>query len=237
MKSFLLTSLFLFATATHAQVVFNSLTHNGTGCPQGTVSSVISPDGSSISIIFDEFRAEVPQYDGNNDNNELPRGPRSRTRNTPTVQHKNCSLSFTATLPPGVKADTLEVSLQARGATMFDEGVNGAFSSILVGYNGLARSRGNPTVVASRAFRTRMGPIDLEWIETPKAIIPLHSGCSGAQGKDIRFDLKNHINAEIADGNTSKHGIITVDSNDVNGLLKFTLHTSRCGGRMTPKRL
>lgn len=236
MKSFLLIStLAFFATAANAQVVFNNLTHSGTGCPQGTVSSVVSPDGSSMSIIFDEFRAEVPQYDGNNDNGDLPRGPRARTRNTSTVQHKNCALSFTATLPPGMKVDSLEINMQARGATMFDEGIEGYFASILVGYNGLARSRGNPTIVARRSFRTRTGPLDETWIESPRAIVPLHSGCSGSQGRDIRFDLKNHINAEITDGNTSRRGLITVDSNDISGLLKFTLRTTRCGGgRMAP---
>ncbi len=236
MKNLLVVASLCLSVAAHAQVSFNSLTHAGTGCPQGTVSSVISPDGSSISILFDEFRAEVPQFDGNNDNGELPRGPGApRGRNTPSLQHRSCSLSFTASLPPGVRAETLEVSLQARGATIFDQGVDGYFSSILVGFNGLARSRGNPTVVARRSFRTRRGPIDESWVETPRAVIPLGSGCSGAQGRDIRFDLKNHIQAEIASGDTGRRGLISVDSNDVNGLLRFTVRTVPCGGgRVAP---
>jgi hypothetical protein len=236
MKTFLfLGSLVFFTTAAKAQVSFNNVTYSGTGCPQGTVSTAISPDGSSLSILFDEFRAEVPQYDGNNDNSELPRGPRARSRNTPTVSHKNCALSFSATLPPGTKADTLEINMQARGATMFDQGIEGYFASILVGYNGLARSRGNPTIVARKAFRTRMGPLDESWTESPRATVALQSGCSGSQGRDIRFDLKNHINVETTDGDVNKHGIITVDSNDLNGLLKFTLRTRPCaGGTMAP---
>ncbi len=231
-KLVLATSLFL-AAAAHAQINFNSVTHAGTGCPQGTVSTAVSPDGASLSILFDEFRAEVPQFDGNNDNAELPRAPRNR--NTPTVQHRSCSLSFTATLPPGTRAETLEVGLQARGATVFDQGIDGYFSSILVGFNGLARSRGNPTVVARRSFRTRTGPIDEAWVEGPRAVIPLGGGCAGAQGRDIRFDLKNHIHAEIADGNTNRRGLITVDSNDVNGFLRFAVRAVPCGGgRMAP---
>ena len=72
MKSFLtLSAIIFFATTANAQVSFNNVTHSGTGCPQGTVSTAISPDGSSISILFDEFRAEVPQFDGNNDNLEV----------------------------------------------------------------------------------------------------------------------------------------------------------------------
>jgi hypothetical protein len=230
MKSFLLlASAIFFATAANAQINFNSVTYTGTGCPQGTVSTTVSPDGTSLSILFDEFRAEVPQYDGNNDNGELPRGPRARARNTVTVAHRKCALSFTATLPPGLKADSLEISMQARGATYFDSGIEGTFASILVGYNGLARSRGNPTMMVTKHWRGNK-EVSEDWTETPRQIVPLQSGCSGANGKDIRFDLKNHITAEIIDGNVQRHGLITVDSSDVNGLIKFTVKTSSCRG-------
>lgn len=228
MKTLLVLASLLISTAHAQQISFNNVTYSGTGCPQGTVSTVVSPDGTSLSVLFDEFRAEVPQYDGQNDNDGAP-GRSPRNRNTPSLQHKNCALSFTASLPPGVKADTLEISMQARGATILDQGVEAAFASILVGYNGLARSRGNPTVVVTKKWRGNV-PVDDSWIQTPKSQVPLMSGCSGAQGKDIRFDLKNHITAEISDGSTVKHGLIMVDSNDVNGLLKFTLRTSPCRG-------
>jgi hypothetical protein len=189
-----------------------------------------------MSIIFDEFKAEVPQYDGNNDNGELPRGQRARTRNSPTVQHKACSLSFSATLPPRTRAHSIDISMDARGATIFDEGIEGSFSARLIGYKGLARSKGNPVVVAKRSFKTSTGPLDESWIESPRSTVTLHSGCSGPDGRDIRFDLKNHINAEITDGNESRRGMIIVDSNDIHGLLKFTVRTTPCGGgRMAPK--
>jgi Domain of unknown function (DUF4360) len=237
MKIFFLLLFITFSQFGFSQVVFKELTHRGTGCPAGTVTSVASPDGSSMSVIFDEFRAEVPQFDGNNDNEELPRGNRERRRNSATVQHKACALSFTATLPPGTKADALELSLQARGATMFDQGIEGSFSAVLIGFRGLAQHRGNPTVVARRVFRSKSAPIDESWIESPRALVSLQSGCSGPSGRDIRFDLKNHITAEISDDFKNRHGVITVDSNDVNGLLKIELRTTPCfrgGGRMAP---
>jgi hypothetical protein len=232
MKSFLfLASAIFFATAANAQINFNNVTYTGTGCPQGTVSTAVSPDGSSLSILFDEFRAEVPQYDGNNDNSELPRGRGNpRNRNTVTLAHKRCALSFTATLPPNVKADSLEISMQARGATYFDNGIEGAFASVLVGYDGLARSRGNPTTMIMKHWRGNKEVAE-DWTESPRNVVPLQSGCSSANGKDIRFDLKNHIQAEIIDGNVQKHGLITVDSTDMKGLLKFTLRTTSCRGR------
>lgn len=231
MKSFLiLSSLTFFSFTSQAQVIFNNLTYSGTGCPQGTVSSAVTPDGSSLSILFDEFRVEVPQYDGNNDNADLPRGPRARNRNTPTVSHKNCSLSFTATIPAGMRADSLSIKMQARGATILDQGLEGFFASILIGYNGLAQSRGDPTIVIRKSWRTVRGAVDDSWTQSPEATVPLKSACAGAQSRSIRFDLKNHINAEITDGNIQKRGLITVDSNDVNGLMKFSVNTTPCSG-------
>ncbi len=222
MKFFLATILLtLSSSGLFAQINFNNVTYSGTGCPQGTVSTAVSPDGSSLSILFDEFRAEVPDY-----NQPAPRGRQVEA----SKSLKSCALSFTASLPAGIKVDTLEISLQARGATILDRGVEAAFAAVLVGYNGLARSRPGTTVIAAKKWRG-LADTDESWMETPRTSVPLMSGCSGAQGKDIRFDLKNHVLLEITDRNLQKHGIITVDSNDLNGMLKLTLKTSPCGGR------
>lgn len=232
MKEFLIIASLAFASFVQAQnVTFREVTYSGTGCPQGTVSTAISPDGSALSIIFDEFRAEVPQYDGNNDNEATTNRGRRNNRNTTTLSHRKCALSFTADLPPGTKADSLEISLEARGATILDPGVEGTFSSILVGYQGIANSRGNPTVIINKHWRPRPTATDDNWTAAPKPLVNLNSGCSGANGKSIRFDLKNHVQAEITDGNLSRSGILSVDSNDVTGLLKFTVRTRPCGGR------
>lgn len=214
MKKLFFLAFFLSANS-FAQINFNNVTYRGTGCPEGTVSTAVSPDGASLSILFDEFRAEVPNHQ----------------EAVSTRSHKNCALSFTATLPAGMKADSLEISIQARGATILDRGVEGNFAAILVGYNGLARSRGNPSVVAAKKWRG-LRDTDESWMETPKSQVLLSSGCSGANGKDIRIDLKNHVTAEITDGNLQRSGMISVDSNDVNGLIKLTLKTSPCGGRV-----
>ncbi len=230
MKEFLIFASLTFAAIAQGQsVTFREVTYAGSGCPQGTVSTAISPDGSALSVLFDEFRTEVPQYDGNNDNDATTSRGRRNNRNTTTISHRKCALSFVADLPPGTKADSLEISLEARGATMLDPGVEGNFSSILVGYQGIANSRGNPTVIINKNWRSRPTAQDDSWTGVAKPLVNLNSGCSGANGKSIRFDLKNHITAEITDGNLSRHGILTVDSNDVTGLLKFTVRTRPCG--------
>lgn len=230
MKEFLVLASMVFVTALQAQSVsFKGVTYSGSGCPQGTVSTAISPDGSSLSVLFDEFRAEVPQYDGNNDNDGHTNRGRRNNRNTATLSHRKCALSFIADLPPGTKADSLEISLEARGATILDPGVEGSFASILVGYQGIANSRGNPTVIINKHWRARPNAQDDNWTGVAKPMVNLNSGCSGPSGKSIRFDLKNHITAEITDGNLSRSGMLSVDSNDVSGLLKFTVRTRPCG--------
>lgn len=234
MKTMLALIAFITMNSSFGQINFDQVVYRGMGCPQGTVSTAVSPDGSTLSILFDEFRAEVPQYDGNNDNDSLPPG-RGRNRQSATLNHKNCSLSFTANLAPGTKAESLEVSMQARGAVVFDQGLEGVFASILVGYNGLAQSRGRPTMIAQKHWRSLSGPLDEEYLTSPVVMVNLNSGCASQQGRAIRFDLKNHIQVEIPSGDTSKSGVITMDSVDMKGMLRFTLRTRACGsGRTTP---
>jgi len=240
MKHLISLCLVLFSGFVQAQIQFKDITYRGTGCPAGTVSTVVSPDGSSLSVLFDEFRAEVPQFDGNNDNTNdevPPRGPRARNRNTPTLSFKNCALSFTTDLPPGSRAEALEINLQARGATLFDPEVEGFFTAVLVGHNGLSRSRGQPTIVIQKHWRAGVSGVEDNWTASPRAVVPLHSGCSGSQGRTIRFDMKNSIKAEIITQNQNRHGLISVDSADMTGLLKFTLRIRPCGGdKLSPLR-
>jgi hypothetical protein len=82
-------TLLLVSPTLFAQINFNNVTYGGTGCPQGTVSTAVSPDGSSLSILFDEFRAEVPDY-----NQPAPRGRQVEA----SKSLKSCALSFVTIL-------------------------------------------------------------------------------------------------------------------------------------------
>lgn len=52
---------FLFATPAFAQMT-EVLGFTGPGCPEGTLSSTISPDGTALSLLYDQFsvKAQVP---------------------------------------------------------------------------------------------------------------------------------------------------------------------------------
>jgi len=226
MNSSLLFILLLFyTTSVFAEINFEEITYRGSGCPNGSVRTVISPDGDSFSILFDNFRSEVPQFNQENDNESYSRGVR---RNTKTLNHKNCSLSFKAILPLGYKIDAVKVELMMRGGVILDSDVEGFFASILVGYTGLVNFRGTPNVLIQKNWRARNIPTEGEFLLNPSKIIVLNSNCSSKTQQFIKFDLKNHIRTEIPNGDISRSGQISLDSIDSKGMLKFQFKKRRC---------
>jgi hypothetical protein len=231
MKKLLLTlAPLLFVTTVQAQGLFNQIQTYGTGCPDGTVSTSISPDGQSMSVLFDEFRVEVPEYNPPSippsPGSSFPRAPRTR----PTRAMRDCQLRFSATLPVGMSVESVEFSIQARGATILDPGITADFTSILVGYTGLAQARGRLQPIIQKQWIAGRSPVSDDWTASPSMIVPINSGCAGASGRSITFDLKNHLGAEITTGDLTKTGLVTVDSSDAKGILRVSLRTRSCRG-------
>lgn len=232
-----------------AQMSFNDFQHAGSGCPQGTVAFSPSPDGQSASILFDEFSAQVPQFDGINDNGEIVVARVQRQRTDPLLQHKACNLAFSVELPEGQMVESLEVSIFNRGSTILDPGVRAALSTIFVGHQGLRNISPNskpPVTVLERkiwgAMRNR-NLVDVfdDWVSEPVHSISINSACASRYNENtIRFELKNHLEVEIMDSDLDKTGLIVMDSSDVNGVLKFRVKTRPCqvrqsGGNMRPQ--
>ena len=218
----------LFVSAVQAQGMFNKIETYGTGCPDGTVSTSISPDGQSMSVLFDEFRVEVPEYNPPSippsPGSSFPRAPRTR----PSRAMRDCQLRFSATLPLGMSIESVEISLQARGATILDPGITADFTSILVGYTGLAQARGRLQPIIQKQWQPGRSPISDEWTASPSMVVPINSGCATASGRSVTFDMKNHLGAEIVSGDLTKSGIVTVDSADAKGILRVSLRTRTC---------
>lgn len=229
----LIATLLLFISNAHAQIRFGGLTHKGSGCPQGTVGISPSPDNSSVSILFDQFQVQVPQYDQNNDNDT----GRRRGRGDATLDHKACALSFTADIPEGQMVEGIQISIFNRGAAILDQGVNGSLSTVFVGYQGMGRGAGGrPTVLERKIWVTRRSDVNEDWLSEPVMNVPIQSGCAARGSQTLRFDLKNHLEVEITNADLTKSGLVTMDSTDVNGSLKISLITRPCGGRVTPPR-
>ena len=228
---YILTFFLSFSALAQTSIKFEQITTTGTGCPQGTVTSIVSPDGTSMSLLFDEYRVEVPNYESTPTPPPTGRGPRYQPPGTNASiyeSHKTCNIAFTTTLPAGRMATAINISLQARGNTMLDSGIMAYFSTILVGHRGLANSVGPQVKVVEKKMWTGRAEVGEDWVTDTNAVVPLKSSCSNSVNKAIKFELKNHLEAKILKNDATKSGIVTVDSNDARGMLTFTLSTSPC---------
>jgi hypothetical protein len=80
----------------------DEITHGGTGCPQGSLSAVVSPDGDAVTVTFDEYVAEV--------------GP-----DTPPIVRKFCNINLPLHIPFGWQYSVVE--LDYRGYLYLDHHV------------------------------------------------------------------------------------------------------------------
>lgn len=228
---FILFCFISFSALAQSQIKFEQVITSGTGCPEGTVSSIVSPDGTSLSLLFDEYRVEVPNYESTPTPPPSGRGPNYRPPGANASiyeSHKTCNIVFTTTLPAGRMATAINISLQARGNTMIDAGIQGYFSTILVGHRGLANSVGPQVKVVEKKIWTGRQEVGEDWVTDTNVSVPLRSSCASSVNKSIKFELKNHLEAKILRNDATKMGIITVDSNDAKGMLTFSIATAPC---------
>ncbi|PGH11127.1 hypothetical protein AJ79_05074 [Helicocarpus griseus UAMH5409] len=83
--------------------------HSGNGCPQGTVSTLISEDRTVVTFGFDAFQAYI--------------GPNT----SPADHSKNCQLHLQLQYPGGFQYSILDATYH--GYARLDEGVTGTFFS------------------------------------------------------------------------------------------------------------
>lgn len=81
-------------------------TYGGTGCPQGTANAVLAPDGRTLSIFYDQYRAATG-------------GGRSFDR-------KSCNLAIPLDVPPGISVSVLTVDY--RGFNHLPSGASSVFT-------------------------------------------------------------------------------------------------------------
>lgn len=106
----------------------------GTGCPQGSVSAVLSPDQKSLSILFDSYQAQA--------------GGDTRLR----IDRKNCSVAIPVHVPHGYSISVYKVDY--RGYTFVPSGGMARFNVeyFFAGYLG------------PRGSRTFMGPVNGDYL-------------------------------------------------------------------------
>ncbi|KAF2247553.1 hypothetical protein BU26DRAFT_349510 [Trematosphaeria pertusa] len=91
------------------QVQIRGVTYGGTGCPQGSMSSQVSSDRTTMTLIFDEYIASI--------------GPGIAV----TEQRKNCQINVDLQYPGGFQYSVL--SADYRGYAAVQKGVTGTLKS------------------------------------------------------------------------------------------------------------
>lgn len=237
---------------------FDKTTFQGTGCKQGTTSTVTSPDGKALSILFDDFIVEVPQMSGDNDNdfaNEL--NPRKGNRNDRNLDHKRCAMYINADVPQGEVIDSIKIKLDMRGSSYIEDNAQVTFQSFLRSWKGRTKrfvGHAKGELLARKQWNSRN--FEEEWLVSKTISIPVNTGCHERQRNKVSFVLNNALIAKIGParpgrGNLSGNrfnigrgedfsmegtAFSSIDSHDLGGKLQFTVITKPCGSRLNGGR-
>ncbi|KAF2840925.1 hypothetical protein M501DRAFT_1010109 [Patellaria atrata CBS 101060] len=92
-----------------SSVKIRAVTYGGTGCPQGTVGSIISSDQSTMTLIFDSYVASIGKGVSVTDN------------------RKNCQINVDLTYPGGFQYSVFGADY--RGYAALDAGITGTLKS------------------------------------------------------------------------------------------------------------
>ncbi len=93
-KSFLLIALFSTVPAMADVIHLGQFTYSGSGCPEGTASAVLSPDQKTMSLLFDQYKAEVGGTTGR------------------ALDRKKCNFIIPIHVPEGISVSLFQVDFR-----------------------------------------------------------------------------------------------------------------------------
>jgi len=90
------------------QITLGQPSYGGTGCPAGSVGVALAPDGSSLSLLFDQYIVEAGGTTGR------------------SFDRKSCNISIPVTVPQGLSVSIINVDY--RGFNQLPAGASSNFS-------------------------------------------------------------------------------------------------------------
>ena len=211
---------------------FTNIETTGSGCPIGSTDIVTSPDGKSISVLFNKMFIELPQFDGVNDNDQSTDYGRRDDRYNKLVANKICNILVEADLPSDYKVEGLEITADFRGSTILEQGGEALFVSQLENFFGpRAMNRRNRDVVAKKEWM--QGPVEEDWVISNTKVIPINGNCSRHGDLKTKFNLRNILRAKIDSYLASQDAFayIGIDSTDFIGKLDIKVNAKSCRSR------
>ena len=214
MKLLLLLFISISALAnSDSDYTFDSIAMTGSGCERGSAAVVKDPSSQSISILFDRFSAEVPNYESSNIK----------------LNQKRCYIEVAGKIPMYEKITSLEVVIDFRGTTIAEPGTQVRFDSKLHQWKGShLRPVRQAQILEQKLWNS--GSDDL-WTISKQISIPVHSDCSGRHTRGFKFALNNLLEAKIQ-SNVAPEGAFALgvmDSADVGPQMKVIMKTKKCG--------
>ncbi len=213
---------------------FSEITFGGTGCKKGTAQVVTSPNDQTVSILFDDFKVEVPNKFGDNDNDEADDADNQApgSKSNPKLDHKVCNIILNTNLKSEEQVSHLEFDLDFRGFAALEKGAMARFRARLLGWKGPERAekKGGQQI----AYKIWEGnSIEENWAVTQKVSLPINSPCSRREDRDFKINLKTILQARILKNNNvdSTFATLTMDSSDMVGQLKMKVVTKKCPSR------
>ena len=231
----LMLSLVIFAAESFGadrDFQFGQITTKGSGCPDGTVEVIKTEDQKTASILFSEMMVQVPQFDGDNENDEFDDDNSSPTsRHDQFTANKVCKIVINADIPEGHKIVSADISIDYRGATFMDEGTQALFHSKFLNFTGPTRREHRVKGTVLRKV-WRKGDVDEDWNFTQMKTIDLNSDCSVRGQKSTKMILKNVLKAQVHPNyrHTEATAFLSLDSADIVGRMKIKLNTQACRG-------
>jgi hypothetical protein len=211
---------------------FGQITTKGSGCPAGTVEVIKTEDQKTASILFSEMMVQVPQFDGDNENDEFDDDNSSPTsRHDQFTANKVCKIVINADIPEGHRIVSADISIDYRGATFMDQGTQALFHSKFLNFTGPQNREHRVKGTVLRKV-WRKGDVDEDWNFSQTKTIDLNSNCGVRGQRKTKLTLKNVLKAQVHRNyrHTGASAFLSLDSADIVGKMKIKFKTQPCHG-------
>lgn len=191
----------LVARQAPSGVTIQQSTYSGNGCPQGSVSAIISNDRSVITFGFDAFQAVI--------------GPNERAGD----KQKNCQLHLNLRYPSGFQVSL--VTATYHGYVRLDAGVKANFLSSYYFSQAASKTASSRTELSGSEYKDGRMYTKEDQIENASMV---WSPC-GANGI---LNINNRI--ALTSNNNQATGEISNDDATIKFEQKLRLKWQKCGG-------
>ena len=205
----------------------------GSGCPQGTYSITYTEDQSTMTILFDEFSAQVPQFDGVNENDDEVDGlgETKSNKQDSNLQRRVCTIRLAALIPQGQRLHSMDVDVDYRGAVLLDQGTLARFRTVVVGRGGIIKkNKKRKDVLFKKRWVGKKQGLEDDFFIDVHASSPIKSQCARKKDRRATLVLKNVLTAKIKKKhqNKDRSAAIFLDSADVSGKMTLKFNVTPC---------